>query len=218
MLFKDRYEAGKLLAGKLQSYKNNTGAIVLAVPRGGLEPGFILAKELNLPLDVILTKKIGFPGNPEYAIGAVSLNSEVVSKELIKTGQVSQSYVNEQIKKIRALLQERYKQYLGDRKPLDLKDKIVIITDDGAATGRTLLAAIELVKKEKAEKIIVAIPVGHPETVAKLRKKAEVICLEQPADFFAVGQFYEHFAQVSDEQAMRLLREAGKKKREAGVE
>ena len=210
MLFKDRYSAGKLLAQKLQSYKNNPDTVILAIPRGGLETGFSLAKELNLPLDVIFTKKIGFPGNPEYAIGAVSLNSEVIVKTLISTGQVSQKYVDEQIKKIRALLQERYKQYLGDKKPLDLKDKIVIITDDGAATGRTLLAAIELIKKEKAKRIIVAIPVGHPETVAELKKKAEVICLETPADFFAVGQFYEHFAQVTDEEAIRLLQEVTK--------
>lgn len=211
MLFQDRYSAGKLLAQKLQSYKNNPDAAILAIPRGGLETGFSLAKELSLPLDVIFTKKIGFPGNPEYAIGAVSLNSEVIVKTLINTGQVSQKYVDEQIKKIRALLQERYKQYLGDKKPLNLNDKIVIITDDGAATGRTLLAAIELIKKEKTKKIIVAIPVGHPETVAELKKKAEVICLETPADFFAVGQFYEHFAQVSDEQAIRLLYEANQK-------
>ena len=210
MLFKDRYSAGKLLAQKLQSYKNNPDTVILAIPRGGLETGFSLAKELNLPLDVIFTKKIGFPGNPEYAIGAVSLNSEVIVKTLISTGQVSQKYVDEQIKKIRALLQERYKQYLGDKKPLDLKDKIVIITYDGAATGRTLLAAIELIKKEKAKRIIVAIPVGHPETVAELKKKAEVICLETPADFFAVGQFYEHFAQVTDEEAIRLLQEVTK--------
>ncbi|HLC89201.1 MAG TPA: phosphoribosyltransferase family protein [Candidatus Nanoarchaeia archaeon] len=212
MLFQDRYSAGKLLAQKLQSYKNNPDAVILAIPRGGVETGFSLAKELNLPLDVIFTKKIGFPGNPEYAIGAVSLKSEVIAKNLISTGQVSQKYVDEEIKKIRALLQERYKQYLGDRKPLDLKNKIVIIIDDGAATGRTLLAAIELVKKEKAARIIVAIPVGHPETVEELKKKAEVLCLETPADFFAVGQFYEHFAQVSDEQAIRLLREAGSAK------
>jgi len=211
MLFQDRCSAGKLLAQKLQSYKNNPDTVILAIPRGGLETGFSLAKELNLPLDVIFTKKIGFPGNPEYAIGAVSLNSEVVLKTLISTGQVSQKYVDEQIKKIRTLLQERYQQYLGDKKPLDLNDKIIIITDDGAATGRTLLAAIELIKKEKAKKIIVAIPVSHPETVAELKKKAEVICLETPSDFFAVGQFYEHFAQVSDEEAIRLLHEANQK-------
>ena len=211
MLFKDRYLAGKLLAQKLQPYKNHPDAIILAIPRGGLETGFSLAKELNLPLDIVLTKKIGFPGNPEYAIGAVSLNSKVIVKTLISTGQVSQSYVDEEIKKIRALLQERYKQYLGDKPSLDLKNKIVIITDDGAATGQTLLAAIELIRKEKAKKIIVAVPVGHPDTVEELRKKAEVVCLESPADFFAVGQFYQHFEQVSDEQAIRLLREANKK-------
>ena len=104
MLFKDRYSAGKLLAQKLQSYKNNPDTVILAIPRGGLETGFSLAKELNLPLDVIFTKKIGFPGNPEYAIGAVSLNSEVIVKTLISTGQVSQKYVDEQIKKITTFL------------------------------------------------------------------------------------------------------------------
>ncbi|MBU0460330.1 MAG: phosphoribosyltransferase [Nanoarchaeota archaeon] len=210
MIFKDRFAAGKLLAEKLIEHKSKENTLILAIPRGGLETGFSLAKELNLPLDVVLTKKIGFPGNPEYAIGAVSLKSEIIFESLITTGQVSRQYIDEEIKKIRKKLKMKYYHYRENRDPLDLKNKLVILTDDGAATGRTLLAAIKLVKQEKVKKIIVAIPVSHPETVKKLKEKAEVVCLETPRDFFAVGQFYEHFNQVNDKEAIKLLKEANK--------
>ena len=208
MIFKNRFDAGKQLAGKLGKYKNKKEALILAIPRGGLQVGNVLAKELHLQLDVIITKKIGYPGNPEYAIGAVSLTGASYDLDLLKTEGVSLKYVNEQIQEIRNVLKERYQQYGGKEKPISVKGKVVIITDDGVATGNTMLAAIDLLRKEKPKKIVVAVPVGHPDTVEKLRKAAdEVVCLSIPPQLFAIGQFYEDFTQVDDTEAIQLLKE-----------
>jgi len=209
MIFKDRLDAGEQLAKKLTKYKNNKDALILAIPRGGLQIGNVLAKKLNLKLDIILTKKIGYPGNPEYAIGAVSLSGQSVNQDLITSGKVSQEYIDSQIKEIRTVLKQRYEQYRGKTKPPSFKGKIVIITDDGIATGSTLLAAIELLKQEDVKKIVIAIPVGPPENVELLKKAAdEVICLSTPLGFSALSQFYENFTQVEDEEAIALLKGA----------
>lgn len=204
----DRFAAAKELAKKLQKYKHDKNAVILAIPRGGLQTGYTLAEELNLKLDIILTKKIGYPGNEEYAIGSVSLKSIFINEG---HKDISNDYINSEIKKIRKTLKERYQKYLGDKKPTNLKDKIVIITDDGVATGSTILAAIDLVKQENPKKIVVAVPVGPADTIRQLKKKAdEVIYLLVPKTFFAIGQFYQDFSQVEDEEAIRLLKEANK--------
>ena len=204
MIFKDRFTAGKLLAKELKKYKNKKDAIVLAIPRGGLQIGCSIAKELNLNLDIILTKKIGYPGNPEYAIGAVSLTSEIVEEQ-----GISKDYIQNEIKNIRKSLKERYKKYLGKSKPQNLKNKIVILTDDGIATGKPMLLTIKLIKEQKPKKIIVAIPVGPIDNIELLKENAdEVICLYSPENFFAIGEFYENFEQVSDEEAIKLLKES----------
>jgi len=207
VIFKDRFQAAEQLVEELKQYAG-TDAVVLAIPRGGLQPGWVIAKKLGLPLDIVLTKKIGAPGNPEYAVGAVSLEGRIVSdQEALPKG-----YIEEETKRIRALLKERYKKYLGDRKPLSIKNKIVILVDDGIATGRTMLATIDLIKHHAPKKIIVAIPVGSLDGVAMLKKAVdEVVCLSTPLEFFAIGQFYENFDQVSDEQAIKLLKNAGSK-------
>ena len=208
MIFTNRFDAAKELAKKLQKYKNNKNAIILAIPRGGVQTGYILAKELNLKLDIVLTKKIGYPGNAEYAIGSVSLKSKFINE---KHKDISHDYIESEVKRIRKILKERYKKYLGDKKPTSLKNKIVIITDDGVATGSTILAAIELIKREEPKKIIVAVPVGPADTIKQLKKKAdEVICLLIPEMFYAIGQFYQEFTQVEDEEAIRLLKEVSK--------
>ncbi len=211
MYFKDRFDAAERLSKELEKYRNNKDAVILAIPRGGLQIGNVLAKRLNLRLDVVLTKKIGYPGNPEFAIGAVSLKGEVIDKDFVKTGEVSQKYIGDEVKRIREKLKERYKMYAGKEKPVNLKDKIVIITDDGIATGKTMLATIDLIKKDKPKKIIVAIPVGPEDTIEMLKKYAdEVICLYIPESFFAIGEFYRYFPQVEDEEAIKLLKEANK--------
>ena len=210
MAFKDRHEAGKLLAKELKKYKNNKDAIILAIPRGGLEIGYELARELSLPLDILITKKIGFPGNLEYAIGAAGPKKEyILNEDVILQSNISESYIKAEVEKLSSEIEEKYKRYKGKKKLSDLKDKIVIVADDGIATGYTMMLSLRIIKKMKARKIIAAIPVGPPEGVDKLREVAdEVVCLSSPELFFAISQFYERFEQVSDEQAIKYLKEA----------
>lgn len=208
-MFKDRFDAGKQLAKVLQHYKNRDG-VILAVPRGGVEIGYVLAKELNLPLEIVLSKKIGHPHQPEFAIGAVSLESRIISER----GDVSEEYIEKETKRLRQLLRERYKMYYGDRKPANLDDKIVIVVDDGIATGNTLLSTVELVRHHNPHWVVVAIPVAPPDSLRHVEQAKgvdEVVCLLAPRDFYAVGQFYENFEQVEDDEVVRLLNEVWKK-------
>ncbi len=202
-MFKDRIDAGTQLKEKLLKFKDEN-MVVLAIPRGGLPIGAIVAKALMTPLDVALTKKIGHPNNKEYAIGAVSLEDTV----LTEAKGVTKGYINEETIRIRKKLQQRHNQYYKKRSPQSIKDKTVIIVDDGIATGNTLLATIELVSKQNPKKIIVAIPVAPSSAIKKLEnteKVDEVICLRVPYNFQAVGQFYTIFNQVSDEEAIKIL-------------
>ncbi len=204
MTFADRFEAGSQLAKKLAGYKGKD-CVVLAIPRGGVETGLAVARNLGAPLDIVLTKKIGSPENEEYAIGAVSLTGVVLNKGL----ELPESYVGSETRRIRELLKKRYELYRGKKKPLQLRGKIVIIVDDGIATGQTMLAAIEAVRLEMPGKIVVAVPVGPPEVVGSLRSKAdEVVCLEKPEEFFSIGQFYESFEQVDDNDVVSMLQKA----------
>ena len=205
-MFKDRFDVGHQLAQRLVEYKNNPNAIILAIPRGALEIGSVLSQQLSLPLDVVLTKKIGYPGNPEYAIGAVSLDDVIIDKRVVEFSGPMETYLRTEVETIRKLLQERSRAYHGMREPLSLTDKIVIITDDGIATGKTLEATIDLIKKQHPQKIVVAVPVSSKEALQIIRKKVdEVICLEAPEIFMSVGQWYASFDQVSDEDAVALL-------------
>lgn len=208
MLFKNRFDAAEQLAEKLQKYNGKKNVIILAIPRGALQIGNVLAKKLHLPLDIVLTKKIGHPYNPEMAIGAVSLASEIIDPQF---RDVSKEYIKNEIKELRKKLKERSQQYRGKRPFPKLKDKIVILVDDGVAMGHTMSAAIDFVRKEKPKKMVVAIPVGSAEAVAVLKRKAdEVICLSIPESFMAIGQFYQQFEQVEDEEAIRLLKDTNK--------
>lgn len=204
MLFKDRYDAASKLIPYLEKYKNEQG-IVLAVPRGGVPIGYYIAKNFNLPMELMLTKKIGHPESEELAIGAVSLEDYIIDERFT----IPESYIETEIKKIRDTLQERYKKFMGeDHHPIEMDNKIVIVVDDGIATGNTILAAIKMIRKRKPRKIVVAVPVAPPETIRKIRSHVDdFICLHSPADFFGVGQFYIDFSEVTDEEVVRLLRE-----------
>ena len=207
-MFKDRFDAAYQLVPYLKKYSSNPNAIILAIPRGGLQLGSVLAHELHLPLDIILTKKIGYPDNPEYAIGAVSLQHILVNKEFADQPEL-QEYITQQATRIRKLLHERSVQYRNNKPPLKLTDKIVIIVDDGVATGHTLMATLALIKQDNPQKIIVTLPVGPPTILEHLRQQAdEVICLQAPKNFLSVSQFYEHFDQVDDQEAIQLLHKA----------
>lgn len=200
-LLKDRTEAGFLLSEKLKKYQD-TNSVVLAVPRGGVPVGFVISKNLHLPLDIVLAKKIGHPSNKEFAIGAVSMDSMLLDEH----SGVPQKYIDNEIIRLRQLLHEKYELYMGNRKPLDIENKNVILVDDGIATGNTLLASITMLRKKNPAKIIVAVPVLPYDTVPLFEKNAdEFIYLTASKYFRGVGGFYEEFNQVEDEEVIKML-------------
>jgi putative phosphoribosyl transferase len=202
-MFKDRLEAAFMLKDKLKKYEHSN-TIVLAVPRGGVPLGYSIAKNLELPMDIVLSKKIGHPNNKEYAIGAVSLDSIIIDKHL----GISKSYIQNETLRLRKLLEEKYKRYRGNKKPLEIEGKNVILVDDGIATGNTLLASIAMLRKKNPTKIIVAVPVLPYDIVSIFEQKTdELIYLMAPYNFRAVGEFYEEFNQVEDQEVMQMLRD-----------
>jgi len=202
-MFKDRFDAGKKLANKLSKYHGEKDAIILVLPRGGVIVGAEVAKELKLPLDIIVTRKISHPMNPEYAIGAVGENSVELDQG---ASEVEKDYLEEEIEKQRKEIARRIKVYRGTKKPVIIKDKIIILVDDGIATGLTMIAAIKEIKGKNPRKIVVAVPVGAPDTVNRIKPLVdEIICLESPENFIAVGQFYEEFGQTPDEKVINIL-------------
>lgn len=210
-MFKDRIEAGLLLAAKLRKYKNDRG-VVLAVPRGGVPVAYAVARELGFPIEVVLTKKIGHPMNKEYAIGAASLTDYFI----IPQENVSDAYIQQELKDIRIRLQEMYKKFMGDKEPENLEGKTLIVIDDGIATGNTILGTVEVLRKSRPARIIVGVPVASASAVRKLSKEVdEVVTVIIPETFYGVGAFYEDFSQVSDEEVMfyldklRKLKQAG---------
>lgn len=210
MLFKNRVEAGQKLAEALEKFKNAANTVILALPRGGVVVGHEVAKILHLPMDIVVPRKIGAPGNPEFAIGAITETGVGVFDEMtVGAYGITESYLQNEIKKEKAEAERRLKLYRGARLPLDLKNKTAIIVDDGLATGLTMRAAIKSVKKFGAEKIIVAVPVASPEAAELVEKEVdEIIYLEAPAFFGAVGSFYEEFGQTTDEGVIDLLKKS----------
>lgn len=204
-MFKDRYDAAMELALKLKKFKGTDG-IVLAIPRGGVPIGYVIAKDLGFPLEIVLSKKIGHPSNPEYAIGSVSLDGLVINDSV---SDVSEEYIYKAAGKILQDLKTKFKYYMGDREPTDLKDKTVIIVDDGIATGSTIIATINSVRKMNPKKIIVAAPVASPPSIRKIESIVdEIVVLLTPQNFMGVGQFYYDFSQVEDEEVILQLKEA----------
>jgi putative phosphoribosyl transferase len=203
MRFKNRHEAGLELLPLLRKYKNES-TVLLAIPGGGVPVAYPIAKELNLPLELLMTKKIGHPINKEFAIGAVSLEDHTVDKSL----HIPESYINAEIEKIRQALKARYHKLMEERSPTDLKNKTIIIIDDGIATGNTILSSIEMLRNQKPKKIIVAVPVAPSQTVDKIISKVdELIYLYIPDPFLSVGFHYIDYSQVSDDEVRELLRE-----------
>lgn len=204
-MFRDRHDAAKQLAAALSSYKGRKGVLILAIPRGALQIGETLHSELEAPLDIIVTKKIGHPMSGEYAIGAVGPDGECVISE--GAADVSPEYIARERKRLEAVVEEKYRRYRGDRPKPAVGGKIVIIVDDGIATGSTLIAAIRVLRKQNPAGIVVAVPVAPPDGLAKVRAEAdEVVCLLVPPNFYAIGQFYESFPQVEDGEAIAILK------------
>jgi len=200
-MFSNRIAAGYKLVPRLEQFRQQD-SLVLAVPRGGVPVAYVVAKELCLPLSLVLIKKIGHPRNGEYAIGAASLTDSFV----IPHADVSPGYITAAITRIRARLQEMYRMYLGGRPPVSIEGKTVIVIDDGIATGNTLLATVKILRKEHPAKIVIAAPVASKEAFLKLSGEAdEVIVLHTPEVFRGVGAFYKDFSQVSDQEVIGYL-------------
>lgn len=196
-IFKDRVSAGELLANRL---KNTKADLVLGIPRGGVVVAAVVAEKLNLPLDIIVTRKIGAPGQKELALGAVDGDGEVVwGNQLLEQLEFK---INDEIEEIK----RREGLYRQGKKPLEVDSKAVILVDDGMATGATVLAAVNFLKRHQVKKIIVAAPVASREAVSRIQEVAdEVMILEIPVSFAAVGQFYQEFEAVTDEEVVQLL-------------
>lgn len=197
-MFINRADAGRKLARLLEPGKKT---IVLGLPRGGVVTAVEVAKALKAPLDIIVTKKLGYPGNPDYGIGAIGLKTNVVDR-----AGVDPAYIKREIAQLRKQVKERYNNLRGKRAMPALAGKRVIIVDDGMATGASMEAAVKEALAQKPAKVIVAVPVAPPDAVRRLKRIAEVVCLEQPRSFFAVGEFYENFREVTEDDVKKLLK------------
>ena len=204
--FSDRQEAGKQLAITLKNLKIKAD-LILAIPRGGLVVGAEIAKVLDCPLDVLITKKLSAPGNPELAIGALGPDgAKFLDKHLVKITGADKSYLNQEIKDKGKEILRRTAKYRGKREDLYVSGKIVILTDDGVATGATVRAAIKWLRNKGVKKLVLVLPVCARDTAKELKKLVDdFICLLTPQVFFAVGQFYDSFEQTSDEEVIDLL-------------
>lgn len=207
--FKDRKDAGIRLAAKLQKYKNNSDAIVIGLPRGGVVTAFEVARVLGLSLDIIVTRKIAYPSQPELALGALTQEGvPILDKNLMNMMGVTKQDLEIVIEVEKKESQRRIEHYRGNRSPLNLKEKIAIIVDDGIATGATMRAAIVSAVALKAKKIVIAIPVSPVESLEKIKKEVgvdEVVCLETPEPFWGVGGFYDSFIQTDDTEVVELI-------------
>lgn len=205
--FKNRIEAGRLLAGALKPYAGRPDVLILALPRGGVPVAFEVAQALSLPLDLMIVRKLGMPGQEELAMGAVATGGiKVLNQALIKNLNISEIVLDSVVDKERKELERRERVYRGELPAPEINNRRIILIDDGLATGATMRAAVSALQQQKPASIIVAIPVAPPDTVEKLRKEAdEVICLAAPEAFFAIGTWYEDFSQTSDEEVGDLL-------------
>ncbi len=212
-MFQNRSEAGSRLSSRLLQYKGKHDVILLALPRGGVVTGYEIARALNVPLDVLIVRKLGFPGQPELAVGAVAETGTVVLNENIVTaGGVTGDFLTREIDRQKEEIARRVAIYRSGRGLPGLIGATVILVDDGVATGATIKTAILALKDKEVAKLVVALPVGPPETVRVLQQTVdEIVCLETPPAFTAVSRYYLDFTQVSDEEVVSLLRKSAVK-------
>jgi predicted phosphoribosyltransferase len=212
IVFQDRQEAGKQLAASLQGYQGKENLLVLALPRGGVTVGFEVARELRCPLDVLIVRKIGCPGNPELAAGAVSeTGTRVLNEDVIAMQRISQEFLDGETERQRQEIARRLTAYRGGQTIGSLAAKTIILVDDGVATGATMKAAVATLQREGLTKLVVAVPVAPPDTAREIAPTVdEWVCLDTPERFAAVGQFYRDFTQVEDAEVVALLKKAKK--------
>jgi len=207
MIFRDRLEAGKYLATKLTNYKDRPDVLVLALPRGGVPVAFEVAEALGVPLDIFLVRKLGVPGHEELAMGAIASGGvRVLNDEVVDYLRIPERVIDSVAAKELEELRRRELIYRGNRPEPDVRGKIVILVDDGLATGSTIRAAAQALRQQKPERIVVAVPVSAPETCDEYRIGAdEIICAVTPEPFLGVGRWYRDFSQTTDEEVRDLL-------------
>ncbi|MBE0429933.1 MAG: phosphoribosyltransferase [Thermoleophilia bacterium] len=212
MFYENRKDAGQRLVSLLEEYRDEENAIVLGLPRGGVVLALEVALALNLPLDVWVTRKIGAPMNPELAIGSVDSDGNMLLDEnTAKLYEISDRYIREEVEAQKEEIKRRYKRYRGTEEAPDIKNKTVLVVDDGIATGYTMLAALKSIKNNEASKIVCAVPVASPRVISRLEALAdEVRVLSTPSYFGAVGEFYRNFSQVTDDEVIEYLQRARK--------
>jgi putative phosphoribosyl transferase len=207
-MFRDRIEAGRRLAEAL-GHLDGEHVVVLGVPRGGVEVAAEVARVRGWPLDIVVPRKIGAPFNAELGLGAVAPGVRVLDQRMIDQLGVSADYLEEEIGIQEEEIRRRTEAYRRGRVPVELRNRVAIVVDDGVATGGTAVAALRWARAEGASRVVLAIPVAPREAVARLSKEAdEVVCLATPEPFFAVGQWYEQFPQTSDQEVVELLERA----------
>jgi len=208
--YRNRSEAGRLLAEELAHYKSKADVVVLGLTRGGVPVAVEVASALRAPLDVVVVRKLGVPFQPELAMGAIAGDdTQLVDKQLVHALDLTNRDVEAAITRERAELQRRERLYRGGRPALDLKEHTAILVDDGLATGSTMLAAVAFARKRLAKRIVMAVPVASVEACEKLRQKVdECICLATPEPFFAVGDWYGNFLPTEDAEVLKLLEES----------
>jgi putative phosphoribosyl transferase len=208
--FRNRAEAGRLLASQLTCFAGRPNVRILALPRGGVPVACEIARALKLPLDVFVVRKLGVPGQEELAMGAVaSGNVRIVQPQVLEALRIPQSVMEAVTAEEIRELARRERAFRGDRPSPDVRDRTIILVDDGLATGSTMRAAVAALKLQRPERIVVAVPVAASETCQQLRNEVEqIVCLKTPTSFQAVGLWYEHFPQLTDEEVRTLLRKA----------
>lgn len=205
--FIDRSEAGRALAHELEQYRGQADLLVLALPRGGVPVAHEIAEHLNAPLDIFLVRKLGVPGHEELAMGAIaSGGTRVMNQEVLDMIPISSDAIERVAAQEGAELERRQREYRGDRREPEIHDRVIILVDDGLATGATMKAAIKAVQLQEPRRLIVAVPVAAAETCEELRAEVdEVVCLFTPDPFRAVGLWYQNFDQTTDEEVVELL-------------
>jgi predicted phosphoribosyltransferase len=210
MIFSNREQAARLLADKLSAYKGQN-PLVLAIPRGAVPMARIVAEALGGEFDVVLVRKLGAPGNPEFAIGAIDETGWATLGPYAALAGANADYIERAKARELETISKRRAQYSPLHPPIDPKGRVVIVVDDGLATGSTMLAALHALRQRAPQKLVCAVPVAPPDTLEKVGEQAdEVVCLYAPENFQAVGQFYADFGQVEDEEVIALLSERKK--------
>jgi len=210
MIFKDREDAGRQLAVPLQEFANRKDVLVLGIPRGGVTVAFAIAHALHLPLDIFLAHKLGVPHHEELAFGAIAVGGGLyLDEQVVRMEGVSPQQIEHVTEQVRQMLDRRAVLYRGNRPPLQVDARTVVLVDDGIATGASMAVAIHALRQNEPAAIVVAVPVAPASTYAWLQKLVDrLVCLHVTHDFYAVGQYFESFSQVEDEEVIFLLRRA----------